>query len=60
MINAMLHKDVLPTFMGHTTDCLIQIEKLKGQEESYLIVNGNSANRRNVADGTYLFIIILW
>lgn len=53
MINSMLRERILPSGIGHTTNCFIQVE---GSEngESYLI-SEDSSERKNVKSGNKEF-----
>lgn len=49
VINSMLRERILPSGIGHTTNCFIQVEKSEN-DESYLI-SEDSAERKNVKSG---------
>ncbi|CAL8148072.1 unnamed protein product [Orchesella dallaii] len=47
VINAMLRDKILPSGIGHTTSCFLQVEGSETPNESYLILE-NSTERRSV------------
>ncbi|XP_021949224.1 transmembrane GTPase Marf isoform X2 [Folsomia candida] len=47
VINAMLREKILPSGIGHTTSCFLQVEGGEPAEEAYLIAEGSS-ERQNV------------
>lgn len=52
VINAMLRDKILPSGIGHTTNCFCQVEGLDGQE-AYLVKEG-SDEKLNVTVNTFL------
>jgi mitofusin 2 len=52
VINSMLREKILPSGIGHTTNCFIQVEA-SDNSESYLIAE-DSEERKNVKSGTKL------
>jgi mitofusin len=57
VINSMLRERILPSGIGHTTNCFIQVEKSEN-DESYLI-SEDSAERKNVKSGKRLIPSLL-
>ena len=53
VINSMLRERILPSGIGHTTNCFIQVEKSEN-DESYLI-SEDSAERKNVKSGQKIY-----
>ena len=49
VINSMLRERILPSGIGHTTNCFIQVEASENGE-SYLMAE-NSDERKNVKSG---------
>lgn len=47
VINSLLQNRILPTGLGHTTNCFLQVEG-SDNDEAYLIVEGESKEKRNV------------
>jgi mitofusin len=50
----MLRERILPSGIGHTTNCFIQVEKSEN-DESYLI-SEDSAERKNVKSGKKVYL----
>lgn len=51
----MLRERILPSGIGHTTNCFIQVEA-SDNGESYLITE-DSSERKNVKSGIHVFIL---
>jgi len=51
VINSMLRERILPSGIGHTTNCFIQVEASENGE-SYLMAE-NSDERKNVKSGIF-------
>lgn len=54
VINAMLREKILPSGIGHTTNCFCQVEGIDGNE-AYLVKEG-SDERLNVTVSTCFFL----
>lgn len=50
VINAMLREKILPSGMGHTTNCFCQVEGINGQE-AYLVKEGSDEKLNVVVSG---------
>lgn len=57
VINAMLRDKILPSGIGHTTNCFLQVE---GSEngEAYLVTE-DSSEKKNVKVGIFYLIVII-
>lgn len=55
VINAMLHEKILPSGIGHTTNCFLQVEG-SDNNEAYLMTE-TSADRHNVQVSKFVYIL---
>jgi len=53
VINAMLREEILPSGIGHTTNCFLQVEG-SDSGESYLVIGG-STEKQNVKVIVYIY-----
>jgi len=55
VINAMLRSRILPSGIGHTTNCFLQVEGCDGSE-AYIVTETMPDERRSVQVYTYIYL----